>query len=187
MKKGYKKIFWGFIFMTFHINIGRVPIIPNFISYIIIYCGIKNIVENYNLRSFKIASNFCIGLAVLSFFSLIIEVQPNGIIENNIFFKIIWMNVFGILEMIMVYMLLCGNMEILKEMRNCLHERYYKKIIKYVILKSMSVVAKNINMIFMSKTLLGLTVILELGIRIWIILLIRGMYKFSLKNEYGDN
>lgn len=50
MNNGYKKIFWGFVFATFHINLGAIQIVPTFIGYIIIYLGIEKIAKDYNLK-----------------------------------------------------------------------------------------------------------------------------------------
>ena len=49
MTTGYNKIFWGFIFLIFHINLGSIKLLPDFISYIIIYFGIKELLEEYKL------------------------------------------------------------------------------------------------------------------------------------------
>ncbi len=183
MSEGYKKVFWGFIFLTFHINFVGFKMLPSFIAYMIIYYGIKKIYENYDLEGFKICGRLCIVLSVLSFFSLVIEGSPGWGIGNNVFFNLIWMNIFNVLEIIMIYMLLWGSSEILKDKNNSLHESYNKRVIKYIILESIAVIAKNINMIFMSEILWGCALALELGLKIWIIVLSKEMYKISLKHE----
>lgn len=42
---GYNRLFWGIIFITFHINLGNISIPPSFIGYILIYSGL-NILES---------------------------------------------------------------------------------------------------------------------------------------------
>ena len=183
MSEGYKKVFWGFIFLTFHVKFLNIQILPTFIAYMIVYCGIKKVYEDYSLEVFRICSRLCIVLSVLSFFSLVIEVSPGWGIGNNVFFNLIWMNIFNVVEIIMIYMFLWGSSEILKGKNNILHESYSKRLIKYIILESIAVIAKNINMIFMSEILWGCALALELGLKIWIIVLSREMYKIKLNNE----
>lgn len=183
MSEGYKKVFWGFIFLTFHVKFLNFQMLPTFIAYMIIYYGVKKVYEDYDLEIFRVCSRLCTVLSVLSFFSLVIEVSSGWGIGNNVFFNLIWMIIFNVLDMIMIYMLLCGSREILKDKNNILHEIYSKRVIKYVILESVAVIAKNINMVFMSEILWGCALSLELGLKIWIIVLSREMYKISLKHE----
>lgn len=38
---GYNRLFWGMVFILFHINIGYITILPNFIAYLFIYSGLN--------------------------------------------------------------------------------------------------------------------------------------------------
>ena len=57
MNSGYNKIFWGFIFLIFHINLGSIKLLPDFISYMVIYFGIKELLDQYKLESLKQSAN----------------------------------------------------------------------------------------------------------------------------------
>lgn len=177
MSTGYNKIFWGFIFLTFHISLGSIKFLPDFVSYIIIYYGIKELVKEYKLNSLKEASKGCSILIFMSFIKLLITflISQEGI--NNIYFNIIWMNIFNIAEIIMIYKLLVGNSEILKIKNNDLYERYNNKISIYIIIASIITVGNTINMVFYSDVIGVCIVLLALGLRCWIIILVRKMYK----------
>jgi len=39
----YNKLFWGMIILIFHINLGPISILPNFVGYMIIYSGLNTL------------------------------------------------------------------------------------------------------------------------------------------------
>ena len=47
--KGYKRLFWGMVFISFNINIGFINILPGFIGYISIYSGLCILSSQYKL------------------------------------------------------------------------------------------------------------------------------------------
>lgn len=53
MYKGYHKIFWGLIIMTFRIDLGRVNILPATVGIIMILYGIKDLYEDSEIESFR--------------------------------------------------------------------------------------------------------------------------------------
>ena len=77
----------------------------------------------------------------------------------------------------MIYKLLVGNSEILKIKNNDLYERYNNKISIYIIIASIITVGNTINMVFYSDVIGVCIVLLALGLRCWIIILVRKMYK----------
>lgn len=176
MGNGYNKIFWGFIFVTCHINLGSIQILPDFIGYLIIYAGMKSLAEEHKVKSLEQSTKYCSILAFMSFLILAITFAGSESIINNMFFNIIWMNVFGVVEIIMIYKLLEGTNEILKNNENSLYDDFINKINIYVILAAIGMVSNNINYVFMSNILIIVTTILLLALRIWLIVLNRKMY-----------
>lgn len=83
MTTGYNKIFWGFIFLTFHINLGSIKLLPDFISYTVIYFGIQELKEEYKLDSLKQASNCDSILIFMAFVRLIITFSYFYIIRTS--------------------------------------------------------------------------------------------------------
>lgn len=176
MGNGYNKIFWGLIFITCHINLGSIQILPNFIGYIIIYAGIQSLFEEYKIKSLEQSAKCSSILSFMSFVILGMTFAGSESIINNVFFNLIWMNIFGIVEILMIYKLLDGTSEILKNKENNLQDSFSNKISIYVILSSIVIVGNNINYLFMSKTLVIVTAILALALKVWIIVLNRKMY-----------
>lgn len=179
MREGYKKIFWGFIFVTIHINLGCIQILPNFIGYMLIYYGIKRLNADNNINALEDSSKYCLSLVIMSLISFILSFTNTNII-NNIYFNIIWINILNILEIVMIYKLLYGSCERVKNDNNI----YIKKISIYVLLSTIAAVFNNIYVIFMSDLLSVIIVIYELALRLWIISLISKMYK---SEEYELN
>jgi len=45
----YRKMFWGFIFVYIHINIGPIDILPNFAGYIMVYSALRKLAKQEEL------------------------------------------------------------------------------------------------------------------------------------------
>ena len=112
----------------------------------------------------------------MAFIRLVINFSIGSEMINNIYFNIIWMNVFNIVEIIMIYKLLVSNNEILNIKNNNLYENYNNKISMYIIIASIITVGNTINMIFYSEVIGGCIVLLALALRLWIIMLVRKMH-----------
>lgn len=178
MNNGYKKIFWGFVFATFHINLGAIQIVPTFIGYIILYLGIEKIAKDYNLNSLDKSSKYCSILALMSFIAVAIPFA--GLEFKSSIFNIIWITIFNTIELFMVYKLLEGSVEILEKSNNPLWSEYNKKVAVYIILSTVFIALSNINQIFMIDGLIAGITLLALGIRIWIIILIGKLSKLEI-------
>ena len=178
MNNGYKKILWGLIFTTFHINLGVIQILPTFVGYIIVYFGIDKIVKDYKLNSLEKSSKYCSILALMSFIS--VAMPFSGLEVNNSIFNIIWSNTFQVIELFMVYKLLEGSIEILEKSNNQLWSEYNKKVPVYIILYTVFIVLSNINQIFMIDGLIAGITLLALCIRIWITIVIGKLSKLQI-------
>ena len=185
METGYRKIFWGMFFSTFHINLGPIEILPNFIGLLIICSGIKEILKDYKYESFEQALKYISIHVVISFIAFVSPfVSPfiglATLFENNIGLSIIWFNIGNILEMFGIAKLLEGSSEILSERLVCNDEsmEYRSKIDKYILIYSMIIVLSNINFIFMGSMTTVIIAIVALITKIWVM--------FSLKklSEY---
>lgn len=76
MKSGLNKIFWGFIILTFHINIGSIPILPGFIGYIFIGVGLDAVINlKYIDTSFKKARKVTSIMVLISLVQLFVNVM----------------------------------------------------------------------------------------------------------------
>ena len=142
----------------------------------VIYFGIKELLDEYKLESLKQSANCASILIFMAFIRLVINFSIGSEMINNIYFNIIWMNVFNIVEIIMIYKLLVSNNEILKIKNDNLYENYNNKISMYIIIASIITVVNTINMIFYSEVIGGCIVVLALALRLLIIMLVRKMH-----------
>ncbi|MGG7057272.1 hypothetical protein ACQPUY_11540 [Clostridium nigeriense] len=179
---GYKKVFWGMIFTTFHFNLGPIEILPDFIALLIICSGGKEILANYNNASIKIALKL---FDIKVFMSFITFVLPFIGIENgfnNIIVNIIWFNVGSILEILSIVKLLEGTSEILSENYNTyLGNKYKSKAIVYIYFYSVVLIVSNINYIFMSGSVGLVIAIYALIIKCMVIFSFRKLYNGDLQ------
>lgn len=67
MYDGYKKIFWGLFFSTFHINLGVLQILPAFVGWLIVADGINILYNETSNISLKKAYNVTLIVAGVSF------------------------------------------------------------------------------------------------------------------------
>ena len=181
MRDGYKKIFWGMFFSTFHINLGSIEILPNFIGLLIICSGIKEILKEYKYESFEQALKYISIHAVISFIAFVSPfIGLATLFENNIGLSIIWFNIGNILEMFGIAKLLEGSAEILSERLICNDEsmEYRSKIDKYILIYSIIIVLSNINFIFMGSMTTVIIAIVALITKIWIMFSLKKLSKY---------
>lgn len=182
MINGYRKIFWGMIFTTFHLNLGPIEILPNFIAILIICSGAKEILVNYNSSSIKIALKLLNIRVYMSFIIFVLTFMGIGIEFNNIILKIVWFNIGNILEILSITKLLEGTSEILSENYNTyLGYKYKDKAIKYIYFYSPVLIASNINYIFMSESVGLVVAVYALIIKIMVIFSFRKLYNGDLQ------
>ncbi|MGG7142710.1 hypothetical protein ACQPVP_04525 [Clostridium nigeriense] len=186
---GYKKVFLGMIFTTFHFNLGPIEILPAFIAILIICSGINEILVNYNNVSIKISLKLFEIKVLMSFitFALPFIGIENGF--NNIIVNIIWFNVGSILEILSIVKLLEGTSEILSENYNTyLGNKYKSKAIVYIYFYSVVLIVSNINYIFMSESVGLVIAIYALIIKCMVIFSFRKLYNGDLKinNDFAS-
>lgn len=183
MSGGYNKIFWGLIFANFHMNLNGIELLPAFIGYIIVYLGVETIAKEYGNNNLGKSSKLCSILALMSFLVYAIQLAMSENILINIIFKIIWINVFSVIEMIMVYKLLEGSREVLESNNYKYFKEYDRKISIYLKGMTTSIVMSNINMIFVSGILVFIGAVISLTLTIWILVIMRGLYRFELGSK----
>lgn len=72
MSSGYRKIFWGILLLLFHINLGPIQLLPNFIGYLLISSGIGSFHKCRDSRGLKrasIVSGILIVESIIEFFT----------------------------------------------------------------------------------------------------------------------
>lgn len=141
--------------------------------------GIKKILDEYKYDSFEKGLKYVYLQAAISFIFFIFQFIGLGDLFKNIVISIIWFNIGAILEILSVVKILEGSSEILAE-KLCNDEaiQYRKKAGIYIIIYSIVVILCNINFVFMAKTIVLISGIIGLIIKVWIM--------FSLKNLSKD-
>jgi len=180
MRDGYKKIFWGMFFATFHINLGPIEVLPNFVGLLIICSGIKEILKDYKYDSFEGALKYISLQVLISFITFIFPFIGLASLFENIVLSIIWFNIGSILEILGIVKLLEGSSEILAERLSFNDEaiEYRKKAEKYIFIYSIVVVLANINFIFMSNIIVAVIAIVAIIIKIWIMFSLKKLSKY---------
>ncbi len=56
MERGYKKIFWALFFVTFHLNIGSLQLLPPFMGWLILLSGLQELTSALQNSSISTAS-----------------------------------------------------------------------------------------------------------------------------------
>lgn len=107
---GFKKIFWGFIFL-FDFRIGGFDILPDIIAYILIYQGLSIIAErNENFEKAKSLSFPLIFISILDIYQVTIPLNEIGNNSLGILGIIIGI-VLVIINLLMVYRICIGIAE----------------------------------------------------------------------------
>lgn len=143
MNSGLRKIFWGIFFISFHIYLGSIPIIPSFVGWIIILQGLTQL-ENF-LSKKSLILKF-VGIAII-FLALISDFA--AILQYNLkFFSSILLMLLLILEFVFFYNLF----EILFEgyKKEIIYQRIYiiLSTILFIIISLSQVVPSDQNIMF---------------------------------------
>ena len=181
MFNGYRIIFWGIFFTSFHINLGMIQILPTFIAWIIVANGIGKLIEIESSDSFLKAKSFALIAAGMSFVSGLISLYSgNGV--DDIILLLIWPVVIGILELVAEYKILEGSVEYLYVKNDVkMAEEYINMTRNYTIAFIIFIVVQCIALSFLSAELIMIVAIAGLILRIFFM----GMMT-QLKNLYEE-
>ena len=180
MDKGYKNIFWGIIFLSFHINLGSLKIIPSFIAWIIVLRGINALANEYKSRDFTEAIRYTNAIIVLTLiFDLVgfLGVVDLGNLPIFNFSIVVLMT----LELIILSKVLDGSLGLLKDLdqdEKALDLVESKN--KYIKLYSLTIIITSIAItlnIWIAMLMFG--AIFSLMIRIYYLVIINNLKKGS--------
>lgn len=113
MDKGYHKIYWGLIFLSFHINLGPIKVLPPFISWLIILLGVDILRKTYDYSPFKDSVRYIKVLILVTAVGDLISMLQISPIYNSIMFSYLPILVM-ILELIFASKVLEGSIEALR-------------------------------------------------------------------------
>jgi hypothetical protein len=142
MDKGYKTIFWGLFFASFHINLGLLKILPNFVAWAIIAVGVemlyKETLYKY-LSKASVLSNIAVLYTVVT--GILSLINPR--IELLTVYNLVATISFALLELLIEFYILEGSIEYFD--KNGLHD-VIPEFVKY---------QRNYSIVFLLFTLVG--------------------------------
>ncbi|WP_027400361.1 hypothetical protein [Anaerovorax odorimutans] len=183
MGEGYSKIFWGLFLTMFHINLGSIQLLPNFIGLLIVLNGIKQMLYKYeNIKELKNAVAFCymsIIIEFIIFFIKLISYEGIALIFNLIIIEL------GIIsDFIMIFYILSGAVRILERLELTIAANEYIKNIRiFTVLYSILCIILAISVSFNFEIIAVLSIIFWIIINIWLLIIIRGLKNLKIDDE----
>ena len=120
MDQGYRKIFWGFIFVTFHLELGLLQLLPPFVGWMILVSGVGEITDrlrgsSISAKSFKQAALYGKILAGLTLIGTIGTLASGGTFLDApqlLYYPVIVV----LLEIVTAYFILEGTYRVFVEL-----------------------------------------------------------------------
>lgn len=180
MYSGYNRIFWGYVITTFHINIGALRILPPFIGFMVIVSGINLLYRSTDLEPFKKAGG--IG-AIVVVLTLIGEVNSLMFMDSiDILVKESMIAIEIAMEILMVYKCIEGSIIYFRDQGlNEVANNYIGSQRFYIIAAILTTIVLSFNFMFNIAYLIGITAIMFIILRIYLMILFRG-----LRNRFNN-
>ncbi len=181
------KLFWGVFFITFHINIGPLTILPNFVGFMLISSAIKDVYNQYGYESFKKSCSFARIAIIISFlWELAIAFSPVKL-EDSLIIQI-WTIALMLIEVFVFYNFFQAISEYfyLKEDIS-MAEKYIVNTRIYILISIVSIIVLSFSTIFNFNLLSLIFYILSMIIRISIMIMISGLKKIFIDKEKDVN
>lgn len=167
MKNGYKRIFWGIFFITFHINLGQFQILPVFIGLLIIVNGISKLEIEFHSYKFNQANYFGFIASFLSFIGSVFGVFGDNVFNASIL-QFIMLTAFSILELLMEYHILEGSISYMLYCNDLKNAETYTNITKrYTILFMIYILLQCIFLTIALDNVVLINTLFAIVLRIW--------------------
>lgn len=165
MYEGFRTIFWGIFFVTFHINLGPIAILPLFVGYMIVSRGINRLREEFDTVHFEKARRISFWLTILGVFSFLLIWSP---VQNTILLSY-YPLLFSILELLLVYNILEGSIErfITGDKRD-VADNYRSEQRTYIVFMTIYIIGMCIAITIGENTLAFVMLIFGLFLRLWL-------------------
>lgn len=197
MHEGFRKVFWGLCFATFHITIGGLKLlpVPAFIGYLMVYSGINmvlagtfkepsadgpEITPNPNAPFshslfFKRASRMslvCSAFALVGLFEAFVQ----SLSIQAPMFSLIWMALESLAGLALAYNLLGGAVALMRAQElEAPAGLLQKKLKMFIILYSALVMAGLVGVTMNQTSAVVIFILMMLGLRLWLIGIIHGL------------
>lgn len=180
--KGYKTIFWGIFLTSFHFNFMGIPILPQFIEWLIVVKGINLLKDVQPTKSLIYASECGSWLAFFTFIGGFVSLFKPDIFNSGTLFTIIWSTGIMTLQLILKYYILVGSIELLEIFHKPdAMERYIKStrnfIISYIVIMVFQIISQTIVL----ESWLAVSGITAIIINIWFMIFISEFKNLFMK------
>lgn len=177
MFSGYRLIFWGIFFISFHINLGNLQILPNFIGWAMIAGGVGRLRNVQPSASFHKASILAFIAVIYSIIVLLTQFAGSQALDFNPYLLFTMMFI-SIVELLTEYFIIKGSAEYLYNCGNIVFaDDLAGRFRNYLIIDILILIAVLISFTLYSPTI-TIFAILGLLLRIWFLMIIHGLKKF---------
>lgn len=141
MEKGYRIIVLGMLFLTLHINVFGLKILPSFIGWLIFFNGVRKLNHYEPKKEWKQSGTIALVLAGVTFFSLLMPILDIDMSSRSL--VLIFTSVFCyVLELLAEYLVLAGSVSWMNE------NRFYAWEKKYIVRVRIYTIAVLCNIVF---------------------------------------
>lgn len=183
MFEGFRVIFWGIFFITFHINLGPIAILPAFVGYLIVSSGIRHLQDEYSSGYFQKALISSTLLTLFAVISFILIWAP----QQTIFMSY-YPLIFSILELFLVYYILEGSIERLVYDKSIdLADGYRSEQRTYLVFMTIYIIGMCIAITIVDTTLAFAMIILGLFLRLWLMVMLGRLKRIWEKPDHENS
>lgn len=171
MSSGYKKIFSGLFFSTFHINLGPIEMLPAFIGWLLVAQGIGMLYEESTIISFWKAKNYTLIMVVFSLIGFIVKLTGDQYGLSTYVSYII-----PVMELLFIYFLMEGIINYLQAAgEEAAASGYEAKFRVYLIFYIIDTIVVFITITTLNNGLFTIGAIAGILLVIWLMIMIRGL------------
>ena len=178
MFEGFRSIFWGIFFITFHINLGPIAILPAFVGYMIVSRGIDQLQAEFTspyFRKARITSMLLTILGVISFLLI-------WVIQQQSIFMDYYPLLFSVLELFLVYYILEGSIEKFKAMDNkALAGDYHSEQRTYTVFMTIYIIGMCIAITIVGTAFAFAMILIGLFLRLWLMMMLGRLKRAQLE------
>ncbi len=176
MFDGFRIIFWGIFFVTFHINLGPIAILPAFVGYMMVSRGIDHLQAEFASGHFEKARRTSFCLTILGVFSFLLIWSP---VQNSILLSY-YPLLFSVLELLLVFYILEGSIErfIISDRKDRAGD-YRSEQRTYSVFMTMYIIGMCIAITINEGTFSFVMLILGLFLRLWLMVMLGRLKRVS--------
>ncbi len=190
MDRGYQKIFWGLIFVTFHLNLGPLRLLPPFVGWLILISGLHELTSRFqnssiSIESFQRAISFGKVLVALTLVDTIGTLVAGGALMESLVF-LYYPIIVIMLEIIIFFYILEGTYKVFSELS--FEERKVetqKKLRTYMVMGISSAVILIFTLFFNHTGTMVIGVLLGIVAVIYLLVYFSQLKKFWEQDPLG--